>query len=403
MDFHLTAEHEKIRNVCRELASDFATRAAQHDQETSLPVENYEALKRAGLYSLTVPKELGGWGVGFLGWTLGCEELAQGCPSTAVTFNMHVAGVEWIMDDPIVRQSIRKRVADLSVQDRQLMAAAISEQGTSSLVLAQTFAPSVQARKTKGGYLLRGRKSFLSMIEGCDYTMMTAHPEENPDPLAGLVFIVPFPSEGQHVEAVWDTVGMRGTRSNDLVLADCFVPEENLAATINNYVEWMQTTPAWAPGASITPAYLGIGVAAYRHACDILKQRVPRGFAQPLSYHPDIRRRVAEMSVDVEAARLLMYYTAWRIDTEGKTPAAVAALMRAKYFVGEAVARITRSALTACGAHALFKTSPLERLFRDGASAPIMPPSSDACLNGLGMLELGLNPKEMLPPLKVGG
>lgn len=102
VDFHFTAEHEKIRTVYRELATDFATRAAQHDQETSLPVENYEALKRARLYSLTVPKELGGWGSGFLGWTLGCEELAQGCPSTALTFNMHVAGGEWVMDDPVV-------------------------------------------------------------------------------------------------------------------------------------------------------------------------------------------------------------------------------------------------------------------------------------------------------------
>jgi alkylation response protein AidB-like acyl-CoA dehydrogenase len=98
-----------------------------------------------------------------------------------------------------------------------------------------------------------------------------------------------------------------------------------------------------------------------------------------------------------------MYHAAWRFDTEGMTPATVTALLRAKYFVGEAVARITRSALTACGAHALFKTSPLERLFRDGASAPIMPPSSEFCLNGVGMLELGLEPTEMLPPLKVAG
>jgi alkylation response protein AidB-like acyl-CoA dehydrogenase len=142
-------------------------------------------------------------------------------------------------------------------------------------------------------------------------------------------------------------------------------------------------------------------VAAYHHACEILTHRIPRGFTQPLSYHPDIRRRVAEMSVDVEAARWVMYHAAWLVDTVGMTPEARAALLRAEYLVGEMVARVTRSALTVCGAHALFKTSPLERLFRDGASAPIMPPSSDSCLNGLGILELGLTPAEILPPLKV--
>jgi alkylation response protein AidB-like acyl-CoA dehydrogenase len=75
MDFHLTTEHEKIREISRKLATDFATRTAQHDQESSLPVENYAALKREGFYGLTVPKRLGGWEAGFLGWTIAAEEL----------------------------------------------------------------------------------------------------------------------------------------------------------------------------------------------------------------------------------------------------------------------------------------------------------------------------------------
>jgi len=121
---------------------------------------------------------------------------------------------------------------------------------------------------------------------------------------------------------------------------------------------------------------------------------------QPLAYHPDVRRRVAEMSVDLEAARLMVYQSAWLSDTQGPTPAALAAMFRAKYFVGEAVARITRTALTLGGAHAIFKTSPLERFFRDGATAPIQFPPGDFCLGTVGMLELGLDAAEMLPPLK---
>jgi alkylation response protein AidB-like acyl-CoA dehydrogenase len=111
--------------------------------------------------------------------------------------------------------------------------------------------------------------------------------------------------------------------------------------------------------------YVGVAAAAYRIACETLNQRVPRGFTQAMSYRPDLRRRVAEMSVDLEAARLLTRCAAWRTDREGRTPASVAALLRAKYLVGEAVNRVTRSAFNACGSHALFKTSPLERLLRD--------------------------------------
>ena len=71
-----------------------------------------------------------------------------------------------------------------------------------------------------------------------------------------------------------------------------------------------------------------------------------------------------------------------------------------RLLVGEAVTRITRAALTLGGAHALFKTSPLERLFRDGAVAPIQFPPSDFCLSSVGLLELEIDPRDVLPPLR---
>ena len=89
MDFSLTPEHLRIQGICRELATDFATRVATHDRAASAPVENYEALRHAGLFGLTVPTELGGWGAGLLGYAIAAEELAQGCAATAMSFNMH--------------------------------------------------------------------------------------------------------------------------------------------------------------------------------------------------------------------------------------------------------------------------------------------------------------------------
>jgi len=113
-----------------------------------------------------------------------------------------------------------------------------------------------------------------------------------------------------------------------------------------------------------------------------------------------VRRHVAEMSADLEAARLITYRSAWLSDTEGPTAETTAALYRAKYMVGEAVTRITRAALTLGGAHGIFKGSRLEQLFRDGALAPLHPPPADYCLYNLGFFELGLDPDDALPPLK---
>lgn len=73
---------------------------------------------------------------------------------------------------------------------------------------------------------------------------------------------------------------------------------------------------------------------------------------------------------------------------------------RATYVVGEAVTRITRTALTLGGAHEIFKGSRLEQLFRDGALAPIQPPQRDFCLLNMSMFELDLDPADMLSPLR---
>jgi alkylation response protein AidB-like acyl-CoA dehydrogenase len=131
----------------------------------------------------------------------------------------------------------------------------------------------------------------------------------------------------------------------------------------------------------------------------VVKARRPPGDARPLSHHPDVRRHVALMSADLEAARLVAYHAAWLSDTEGPTAETTAALHRAKYVVGEATARITRTALTLGGAHGIFKGSRLEQLFRDGALAPLQPPPSDFCLWQMGLHELGLDPEEVPPPL----
>jgi alkylation response protein AidB-like acyl-CoA dehydrogenase len=132
----------------------------------------------------------------------------------------------------------------------------------------------------------------------------------------------------------------------------------------------------------------------------VVAARRPEGYAQPLAYHPEVRRCVAEMSAELEAARLVTYRSAWLCDAEGLSENATAALYRAKYLVGEAVSRVTRTALTLGGAHGIFKPSRLEQLFRDGALGPLHPPPSDFCLYNVGLYELGLDPIEVLPPLK---
>jgi alkylation response protein AidB-like acyl-CoA dehydrogenase len=397
MDFQISEAQRELQRRARRLAEDFATRAAQHDREASDPVENYAGLRDAGFYGLNVPTALGGSGVGLLGWSLAAEELAQGCASTALSFNMHLSVVGPVLESPLVSDDTKQRLAKMVVHERKLIGGNFSEPTTSGLV--GTAIPLARARRVDGGYRITGKKAFASMIAVADYCMVMAYPDEATSPGAAMVLLVPRDAEGRHVAKVWDTMGMRATRSDSMTLKECWVPDEALIVRSDDIIPFRRNGANWFWG-SYTAVYLGIAVAAYKAIVETVRARTPPGYSQSLAYHPDVRRQVAEMSVDLEAARLLTYHSAWLSDTEGPTPATVSALYRAKYFVGEAVTRITRTAMTLGGAHALFKTSPLERLFRDGAVAPVQFPPRDFCLASLGLLELELDPRDVLPPLK---
>jgi alkylation response protein AidB-like acyl-CoA dehydrogenase len=161
MDFQITAEAEELQTRARRLAEDFATRAATHDREASSPMENYAALQREGFYELNVPKDRGGAGVGLLPWSLAAEELAQGCPATALAFNMHLSIVGPLLENPEMPQATKRYIADLVVKERKLIAGNFSEPQTSGLA-ASHGVPSTRARRVEGGYSINGKKSFAS-------------------------------------------------------------------------------------------------------------------------------------------------------------------------------------------------------------------------------------------------
>jgi alkylation response protein AidB-like acyl-CoA dehydrogenase len=402
MDFSLTPEHRRIQGLCRALATDFATRAAAHDRAASAPVENYAALREAGLLGLMVPTELGGGGAGLLDYAMAAEELAQGCAATAMSFNMHCVAVHSLTTAASLARAARQRVADLVIHEKKLIAALLSEPGTTSLLYA-TRACGTQARRVPGGYTLTGTKAFATMVEAADYAVIYAHPEEVAEPAAAVPVLIPVHAPGMRIDPVWDTLGMRATRSDNVILEDCFVPEAMVFTDLltPNIGDFLATHES-AINLPYTAVYLGVGWAVLRAIAENVRQRHPPGYTQSLAYHPDIRRRVAKMSAELEAGRWLLRHAAWVADHEGQTPAAQAAYFQAKYLVGEAVAAATRSALEMGGAHALFKGSPLERLFRDGATATMMQPSSDVCLAELSISQLHLDRAAIQPPLARG-
>src|SRR5918996_3612991 len=175
MDFRLSEAQRDLQRRARWLADDFATRAAQHDREARVPLENDAPRGPAGFYGLNVPAALGGGGVGLLGWSLAAEELAQGCASTALSFNMHLSVVGPLMESPQVPPATKQRLAKMVVHEGKLIGGNFSEPTTSGLV--GTPVPLTRARRVDGGYRITGRKAFASMIGVADFCMVMAYPD----------------------------------------------------------------------------------------------------------------------------------------------------------------------------------------------------------------------------------
>jgi alkylation response protein AidB-like acyl-CoA dehydrogenase len=397
MDFGLSSAQRELQARCLALAADFAARSAGHDRDASHPAENYARLREEGFLALTVGKEWGGGGASFLDHTIAYEALGQGCPSTALAFNMHASVVMPLLESPEVSGEAKRMLADLVVNQRKLIGGNFSEPITTSLIGHRPL--SARARRVEGGYSFTGRKMFASMLEAADHCMVLAYPEDATGPYAGILVLVPRDASGRRVNPNWDVLGMRATRSDSLILDDCRVPDEAVLFRADDIRPFRQAYLNWFWG-SYTAVYLGLAVAAYDELRRVVQARRPEGYAQPLAYHPDVRRHVAVLSAELEAARLVTYRSAWLSDTQGPTEETTAALYRAKYLVGEATAHITRTALTLGGAHGIFKGSRLEQLFRDGAIAALQPPPADFCLYQMGVYELGLDPAELLPPMQ---
>ncbi len=397
MDFDLSAEQRHLRDRCLELAADFAVRSAQHDRDASHPTENYQRLRQEGFLHLTIPREWGGSGFDFLSHTIAYEALGRGCPATALAFNMHASVVMPIVESDEVTVEAKRKIVDLVVRQEKMLGGNFSETGHTSLIGERPL--SVRARPVDGGYRITGRKMFASMIEAADYVMVLVYPETATSPTAGMLALIPPDAEGREVIANWDTLGMRATRSDSLVLNECFVPDASVIYRSDDIRPFRLGGANWFWG-SYTAVYLGLAGAAYDELREVVTERRPEGYAQSMAWHPDVRRHVAELSVDLEAARLITYRSAWLRDQHGPTPETMAAMFRAKYMVGVATSRITRVALTLGGAHGIFKGSRLEQLFRDGALAEIQPPPSDFCLWNIGLHELDLDPAAALPPMR---
>jgi alkylation response protein AidB-like acyl-CoA dehydrogenase len=386
MHLQPSSRQRELIAVARRLARErFAPRAERHDREGSFPFDDYADLRTEGFLGLCVPERYGGLGADFETYCLVAEQLAQGNASTALTFNMHcltmmMMGV--IADDMAMTPAARERHEKLrAVKYREVVEEGVFygqphsepvEQGETDTRLSvggRRFGTT--ARKVDGGYVVNGRKFFVSLA-GCAPYFATPAIRLGDEPWIErtLYLKVPKDAPGVSFPGDWDAMGMRGTVSRDMVLENVFVPDDGEVLPPGLFGAMYNAFPHLFLSFSAT--FLGLMQAAYDGALAYLTGRMPG--APPL--HTEVAAKgpaIAEMLFTLESARAL-YYRAISEARVGAPPEAVQRARAAHVTVQRAVVAVTQEAIRVCGGRAFLKRYPLERYARDARAAALMRP-----------------------------
>jgi alkylation response protein AidB-like acyl-CoA dehydrogenase len=361
---------ERAAAVGGQIAGD----ASRHDVEGTFVEEGLQCLREAGLLALAVPAELGGLGATIRQVTMVQRELAHHCGSTALATSMHqhvVAFTAWRFRRGMPgAEGTLRRVADEGIL-------LVSTGG------GDFTHPRGEAIKVDGGYRVSGRKQFASQSNFGD-VLSTMFVYEDPEQGRRVLnMAVPVRAEGVTVLDNWDTLGMRGTASNDVVLEDVFVPEDKVVANRPyGVVDPPLQVIASIAMPIISGVYLGVAEAAYEAAVPVARRKAE---------DPIVQRQVGLMAHRLKVASWALDGS---IDEVGDDPdpsvQRFAAVMTAKREIALAGIEVCDIALEVGGGPAFFRGSTLERCYRDIRAAKFHPLSPELTLVHGGRLALGL-------------
>jgi alkylation response protein AidB-like acyl-CoA dehydrogenase len=372
-----------------ELGPVFRERAPSYDREARFPFENYADLRDAGLLALCIPERYGGMGAGFRDYMHVGAALGRYCPMTALTFNMHTQTVLWtgvIADDLTMTDEERARHETIRAG---LYAGIVNEGAIQAQPLSEGIAKGatagVMTRATPvegGGFLVSGRKIFASLAGAASaYNLTCIVPGE--DRLRFLSVAADNP--GVTITGTWDTLGMRGTDSRDLVFDEAFVPAEAELLPPGFFGQIAERWPY--VYMTLTPAYVGLTDAVVEFVHDYLSGVAPGGAT---SRRDSAAKQWgwAEIQIMAERSRATWERTVDEAAADPSTQQLRRALV-ATYTVMETAQEAAAKAIRVCGGTTIMKRLPLEQHYRDARCGSLMNPwSAEACLERLGRLGL---------------
>jgi alkylation response protein AidB-like acyl-CoA dehydrogenase len=366
MDFGLTDEQREIQALAREFArAEIEPHAAGWDREHTFPRELYGKLAELGLMGVCVPEEYGGAGADFLSYVLVLEELSRADAGAGVTVAVHTSACTL----PILAfgtEEQRARFVPPLARGEHLGAFALTEAEAGS----DAGSLRTRAEPAGDGWRITGSKQWITNGRHAGTFVLFARTDPHTPGARG---VSAFVLDAEHVRVTRDEekLGLNSSVTNDLVVEGAQVSRDRLLSEENKgFRVAMSTLDGGRIG--IAAQALGIAQAAFDVARAYAKER--HAFGKRIGDFQAIQWKLADMSTEIDAARLLVYRAAW-LKEEGRPHSEAGA--KAKLFASEMARRQTAEAIQVLGGYGYTKEFPVERYYRDAKITEIYEGTSE--------------------------
>jgi len=356
MDFQLTEEQRAIQEMVREFAEkEIAPRAAEIDKTDEFPADVFAKMGAQGLLGLPYPEEYGGGGADTVAQALAIEEISRVSGSVGLTYAAHLS----LGCGPIYLFGTEE-------QKRKWLVPLARGEGLGSLALTETksgsdLAGSVDTTAVLKGdeWILNGTKMYVTSGAVARSIIVLCATDKSKGHRGLSMIIVPRDAPGLVIGKVEEKMGLHGSLTTQIFLEDCRVPKENLLGVEGEgFKQAMITLDGGRIG--IGAMALGLGRAALEASIKYAKER--HAFGKPIADFQAIQWMIADSTVELEAARLLVMHAAYLKDTQQKFSQQAA---MAKLFASEAADRACWKAIQIHGGAGYLRDFPVERFYRD--------------------------------------
>ena len=369
MDFSWSSEQLALRDAVvdfarRELRDDVAAR----DKTSTFSRAQWTRCAELGIQGLPFPEQYGGGGQDPLTAVLALEALGYGCPDAGLCFGINAQ--MWSVQSPINRfgsDAQKRKYLAKACSGEWIGAHGMSEPGSGS----DAFSMRTRAVPADGGYVLTGTKTFVSNAPVADFFVVFATVAPEQGVLGVTAFLVDRDANGLSVGKPIEKMGLKTSPMAEVILDGCFVPadrrlgrEGRAAAIFNDSMEWER--------GCLLASEIGAMQRQLEEAVDYARTR--RQFGKPIAEFQSVSNRIADMKVRLEAARLLVYRSAWT--KQRGCPAASEASV-AKLFASEALVQSCLDAVQLRGGYGFTTEYGVERELRDAVGSRLYSGTSD--------------------------